>query len=203
MGKGLTELTRLGLLFATQDEFAPVEPVLGFTPGPVALKGASATVKGRRYGTRAAPVTSVGPSEVGGAFVAGYLGAIPDDLYPVWAANETSVGPSEVGGAFVAGYLNAILDGLQRDLFGPTGRALPVFGGTDAGPPQARHLGSHLQWPPSRSSARDSWHGLPSHSIWLARPAAANYPVTWAIPSICDPKRFLVDLAQAPEGGEN
>ncbi|GIH62615.1 sugar kinase [Microbispora siamensis] len=84
--QGLTELAASAdVLFATQDELMLVEPVLASTPELVVTrgaKGASATVEGLRYDTQAAPVTAVDPSEVGGAFVAGYLSAILDGLHP-------------------------------------------------------------------------------------------------------------------------
>lgn len=71
--QGLTELAASAdVLFATQDELMLVEPALASRPELVVTrgaKGASATVEGLRYDTQAAPVTSVDPSEVGGAFV--------------------------------------------------------------------------------------------------------------------------------------
>ncbi|WP_405088366.1 sugar kinase [Microbispora sp. NBC_01389] len=84
--QGLTELAACAdVLFATQDELGLVEPALASVPELVVTrgaKGASATVEGLRYDTQAAPVTSVDPAEVGGAFVAGYLSAILDGLHP-------------------------------------------------------------------------------------------------------------------------
>lgn len=85
-GQGLTELAASAdVLFATQDELALVKPVLSTVPELVVTrgaKGASATVDGLRYDTQAAPVTAVDASEVGGAFVAGYLSALLDGLHP-------------------------------------------------------------------------------------------------------------------------
>ncbi|MBO3746887.1 sugar kinase [Streptosporangiaceae bacterium NEAU-GS5] len=84
--EGLTELAASAdVLFATQDELGLVEPVLTQVSELVVMrgaKGASATVDGMRYDTQAAPVTAVDPTEVGGAFVAGYLSSLLDELHP-------------------------------------------------------------------------------------------------------------------------
>ncbi|WP_214109574.1 sugar kinase [Acrocarpospora catenulata] len=84
--EGLTELAASAdILFANQDELSLVESALGALRELVVTrgsKGASATVDGFRYDTQAAPVTVVDPTEVGGAFVAGYLSAHLDNLHP-------------------------------------------------------------------------------------------------------------------------
>jgi 2-dehydro-3-deoxygluconokinase len=84
--EGLTELAASAdILFANQDELGLVEPVLSGVSELVVMrgaKGASATVDGMRYDTQAAPVTAVDPTEVGGAFVAGYLSSLLDELHP-------------------------------------------------------------------------------------------------------------------------
>ncbi|GAA1313548.1 sugar kinase [Planotetraspora silvatica] len=84
--QALAELaTFADILFANQDELPLVEPALAGVPELVVTrgaKGASATVDGLRYDTQAAPVTAVDAAGVGGAFVAGYLSALLDDLHP-------------------------------------------------------------------------------------------------------------------------
>ncbi|GAA0438451.1 sugar kinase [Acrocarpospora corrugata] len=84
--EGLTELARSAdVLFANQDELDLVDTAIGSLRELVVTrgsKGASATVDGFRYDTQAAPVTVVDPTEVGGAFVAGYLSALLDDSHP-------------------------------------------------------------------------------------------------------------------------
>ncbi|MEV0968879.1 sugar kinase [Microtetraspora glauca] len=84
--QGLTELAASAdVLFANQDELSLVDSVIGTIPELVVTrgsKGASATVDGLRYDTQAAPVTAVDATEVGGAFVAGYLSAMLDGLHP-------------------------------------------------------------------------------------------------------------------------
>jgi len=84
--QALTELAvSADVLFATQEELSLVEPALAGIPELIVTrgaKGASATVDGLRYDTQAAPVTAVDSTGVGGAFVAGYLSAMLDDLHP-------------------------------------------------------------------------------------------------------------------------
>ncbi|GAB1824456.1 sugar kinase [Herbidospora sp. RD11066] len=84
--QGLLELSSTAdLLFANQDELDLVEPALARVPELVVTrgsKGASSTVEGFRYDTQAAPVTVVDATEVGGAFVAGYLSALLDGVHP-------------------------------------------------------------------------------------------------------------------------
>ncbi|WP_066361113.1 sugar kinase [Herbidospora mongoliensis] len=84
--QGLRELAgSADILFANQDELDLVEPALAQVPELVVTrgsKGASATVEGFRYDTQAAPVTVVDATEVGGAFVAGYLSAVLDGVHP-------------------------------------------------------------------------------------------------------------------------
>ncbi|WP_061294993.1 sugar kinase [Herbidospora cretacea] len=84
--EGLRELSASAdILFANQDELSLVEPALARVPELVVMrgsKGASATVEGFRYDTQAAPVTVVDATEVGGAFVAGYLSAHLDGVHP-------------------------------------------------------------------------------------------------------------------------
>jgi 2-dehydro-3-deoxygluconokinase len=84
--KALSELAASAdILFANQDELPLVDSALAGVSELVVTrgaKGASATVDGLRYDTQAAPVTSVDATGVGGAFVAGYLSALLDDLHP-------------------------------------------------------------------------------------------------------------------------
>ncbi|GAA1013349.1 sugar kinase [Acrocarpospora pleiomorpha] len=84
--EGLTELAASAdVLFTNQDELGLVETAIGSLRELVVTrgsKGASATVDGFRYDTQAAPVTVVDSTEVGGAFVAGYLSALLDDSHP-------------------------------------------------------------------------------------------------------------------------
>ncbi|GAA0995145.1 sugar kinase [Acrocarpospora macrocephala] len=84
--EGLTELAASAdVLFSNQDELGLVETAIGSLRELVVTrgsKGASATVDGFRYDTQAAPVTVVDSTEVGGAFVAGYLSALLDDSHP-------------------------------------------------------------------------------------------------------------------------
>ncbi|WP_062353983.1 sugar kinase [Herbidospora yilanensis] len=83
---GLRELAASAdILFANQDELGLVESAIAQVPELVVMrgsKGASATVEGFRYDTQAAPVTVVDATEVGGAFVAGYLSALLDGVHP-------------------------------------------------------------------------------------------------------------------------
>ncbi|MCW2877381.1 MAG: Carbohydrate kinase [Sphaerisporangium sp.] len=84
--EALTELaTGADVLFANQDELQLIEPAIGTIRELVVTrgaKGASATINGMRYDAQAAPVTVVDPWGAGGAFVAGYLSGLLEDLHP-------------------------------------------------------------------------------------------------------------------------
>ncbi|GGK78731.1 ribokinase [Sphaerisporangium melleum] len=84
--EALTELaTGADVLFANQDELQLIEPAIGTVRELVVTrggKGASATVSGMRYDAQAAPVTVVDPVGAGGAFVAGYLSGMLEELHP-------------------------------------------------------------------------------------------------------------------------
>ncbi|RCG31605.1 sugar kinase [Sphaerisporangium album] len=84
--EALTELaTGADVLFVNQDELQLIEPVMGTVRELVVTrggKGASSTVNGMRYDAQAAPVTVVDPLGAGGAFAAGYLSALLEELHP-------------------------------------------------------------------------------------------------------------------------
>lgn len=84
--EALTELARgVDVLFANQEELQLIGPALGTVPEVVVTrgaKGASATVNGIRFDTPAPPVVAVDPGGAGGAFIAGYLSALLEDLHP-------------------------------------------------------------------------------------------------------------------------
>ncbi|WP_405143942.1 sugar kinase [Sphaerisporangium sp. NBC_01403] len=84
--EALNELaTGADVLFANQDELQLIEPVIGTIRELVVTrgaKGASATVNGMRYDAQAAPVTVVDPVGAGGAFAAGYLSGLLEELHP-------------------------------------------------------------------------------------------------------------------------
>lgn len=84
--EALAELaTGADVLFVNQDELHLVEPVMGTARELVVTrggKGASATVNGMRYDAQAAPVTVVDPAGAGGAFAAGYLSGLIEELHP-------------------------------------------------------------------------------------------------------------------------
>ncbi|MDH2429924.1 sugar kinase [Sphaerisporangium sp. TRM90804] len=73
------------VLFANAEELPLIEPVMGAARELVitrGAKGASATVNGMRYDAPAAPVTVFDPDGAGGAFVAGYLSGLLEELHP-------------------------------------------------------------------------------------------------------------------------
>jgi 2-dehydro-3-deoxygluconokinase len=84
--ESLTELAESAdVLFVNPDELQLIEPVIGTVRELVVTrgaKGASATVAGMRYDSPAAPVNVVDPAGAGGAFVAGYLSALLEELHP-------------------------------------------------------------------------------------------------------------------------
>ncbi|MEU9887018.1 sugar kinase [Sphaerisporangium sp. NPDC051011] len=84
--EALAELaTGADVLFVNQDELPFIEPVMGTIRELVVTrggKGASSTVNGMRYDAQAAPVTVVDPLGAGGAFAAGYLSGLLEELHP-------------------------------------------------------------------------------------------------------------------------
>lgn len=84
--EALTELaTGADVLFVNQDELQLIEPVLGTIRELVVTrggKGASSTINGMRYDAQAAPVAVIDPSGAGGAFAAGYLSGVIEELHP-------------------------------------------------------------------------------------------------------------------------